>query len=177
MKNVIWPVAIGLALWKGLKITLQGFMRLEKLHLLIREEKYEIDHHRDEERQELLAIYEAKGFKGPILEEVVATLMADDNRLLQVMLEEELGVSFEILDHPVVSGAMSALGVMTAVGTTLLLNQFQYGLIGGILALVAIISLYETKKQKLPTFHHLVWSIASVLFVFAVSYFIHQRLG
>ena len=28
MKNVIWPVAIGLALWKGLKITLQGFIQM-----------------------------------------------------------------------------------------------------------------------------------------------------
>ena len=83
--KIMASIAIGFILWKGLKTALQGFMRLERMHFLVKEEKYEIEHHRDEEREELMAIYEAKGFKGPILEEVVATLMADDNRLLQVM--------------------------------------------------------------------------------------------
>lgn len=172
--KMLWPVAVGFALWKGLKITLQGFMRLQRLHILIKEEKYEIEHHRDEERQELMAIYEAKGFKGPILEEVVSTLMADDNRLLQVMLEEEMGVSFETLDHPIVSGFMATLGIVFAMIVSLGLNFMPLGLTLGSVIVVSSVAIYESKKQKIPVFTNLVWNIASLMFVFTISYFINQ---
>ncbi len=172
--KMVWPLAVGFALWRGLKITLQGFMRLERLHFLIKEEKYEIDHHRDEEREELMAIYEAKGFKGPLLEEVVATLMADDNRLLQVMLEEEMGVSFETLDHPAVIGFMATLGTLVSLALLNSLSYLPYGVIIGSLSVMILTSIYETKKQKLPSFQNLIWSIASLLFVFTIAYFINQ---
>lgn len=173
---ILWPFAIGFALWRGLKIALQGFMRLERLHFLIKEEKYEIENNREEEKQELLAIYEAKGFKGDLLQEVVATLMADDNRLLQVMLEEELGVSFETLDHPVMTGLMAFLGTIGAVLTTYGLSFIKYGpLIGGAI-FILIAAFYETRKQKLPSFTSMTWSLASITFVFFVSYFIGQLL-
>lgn len=173
---LLWPFAIGFALWRGLKLALQGFMRLERLHFLIKEEKYEIEHNREEEKQELLAIYEAKGFKGDLLQEVVSTLMADDNRLLQVMLEEELGISFETLDHPIITGLMAFLGTIGAVLTTYALSFIAYGpLIGGAI-FILIAAFYETRKQKLPTFSSVTWSLASITFVFFVSYFIGQLL-
>lgn len=172
----LWPFAIGFALWRGLKLALQGFMRLERLHYLIKEEKYEIEHNRDEEKQELMAIYEAKGFKGDLLNEVVATLMADDNRLLQVMLEEEMGVSFETLDHPVVTGFMAFLGTVCALTTTWGLSFIKYGpLIGGIV-FILLAAFYETRKQKLPSFTNITWSLASLSFVFFVAYFIGQLI-
>jgi hypothetical protein len=174
--HMIWPVAAGFILWKGLKMSLQGFNRLERLHFLVKEEKYEIEHHRDEERQELMAIYEAKGFKGPLLEEVVATLMADDNRLLQVMLEEEMGVSFETLDHPVVSGTMSSLGTLASLAFIMTLSLNPIAIVGGSMAMMALVAIYESKKQKLPYFHNLIWSQASLLFVFAAAHFIHKLL-
>lgn len=171
---MIWPVAIGFCLWKGLKITLQGFNRLERLHFLVKEEKYEIEHHRDEEREELMAIYEAKGFKGPILDEVVSTLMADDNRLLQVMLEEEMGVSFETLEHPVTTGLMSSLGGFCSLFVMLPLAKLPLGIIAGSCAVMIGVALYESKKQKLPYFHNLIWSLASLIFVFAIAHFVNQ---
>jgi len=170
-------IALGFALWKGLKMTLQGFMRLERLHFLVKEEKYEIEHHREEEKQELMAIYAAKGFKGPILDEVVATLMADDNRLLQVMLEEEMGISFETLDHPVVTGSMAFFGTLVSFGLVYALSFIPYGIwIGGVISMVAM-AVYETRKQKLPSFSHMIWSIASLLVVIFFAYFIHQLVG
>lgn len=172
--KLLWPFAIGFALWRGLKLSLQGFMRLERLHFLIKEEKYEIEHNRDEEREELMAIYEAKGFKGPLLEEVVSTLMADDNRLLQVMLEEEMGVSFESLDHPVTTGFMALSGTICALGTSYFLTFIPHGLFIGSAVFILLAAFYETKKQKLPRFTNLVWSLAALLFVFAVSYFVKK---
>jgi vacuolar iron transporter family protein len=174
--KILWPFAIGFALWRGLKLALQGFNRLERLHFLIKEEKYEIEHNREEEKQELLAIYEAKGFKGDLLNEVVATLMADDNRLLQVMLEEEMGVSFETLDHPVVTGFMAFLGTSSALFTLYALTFIKHGpIVGGIL-FILLAAFYEARKQKLPSFTTITWSLASVIFVFFVSYFVGQLI-
>jgi VIT1/CCC1 family predicted Fe2+/Mn2+ transporter len=170
--KMLWPLAISFALWRGLKTTLQGFTRLDRLHTLIEEEKYEIDHNRDEEKLELIAIYEAKGFKSPLLEEVVATLMADDNRLLQVMLEEEMGVSFETLDHPIVTGSMATLGALTALGLVTALHLIPHGVAVGGLILLGLCGFYEAKKQKLPPMIHLTWTLASLIFIFAIAYFI-----
>ena len=175
--HMLWPLAVGFALWRGLKLSLQGFMRLERLHFLIKEERHEIEHNREEEREELMAIYEAKGFKSPLLEEVVATLMADDNRLLQVMLEEEMGVSFETLDHPVVTGFMATLGTLCAMTAAYLLSFVPLGVLYGSGLFIMITAFYETKKQRLPKFVIVTWSIAALLFVFAVSYFINQIAG
>lgn len=172
--NMLWPIVLGFTLWRGLKMTLQGFMRLERLHFLVREEKYEIDHHRDEEREELMAIYATKGFKGAILEEVVATLMADDNRLLQVMLEEELGVSFEMLDHPVVSGLIASLGMLSAAFALIGLSHLPYGIIYGSLFLIMLAAFYEVKKQKLPSLSPLIWNLAALVFVFMCAHFMAQ---
>jgi VIT1/CCC1 family predicted Fe2+/Mn2+ transporter len=177
LSHRLWPLALGFTLYRGLKVTLQGFNRLERLHYLIKEEKYEIDHHREEERQELLAIYEAKGFKGTLLEEVVATLMADDNRLLQVMLEEELGVSFEVLDHPAVSGFMAISGMLAALFMIAALSLLPFGIYVGSFVLMGTIALYESKKQKLPSFNNVIWSLSSLLFVLVMAYFINKLVG
>ena len=56
------------------------------------EERFEIAHHRGQEKEELTELYALKGFKGELLDQVINVLMADDNRLLSVMLEEELGL-------------------------------------------------------------------------------------
>jgi hypothetical protein len=42
-----------------------------------------------------------------MLERIVDTLMADDDRLLKVMLEEELGIFLEQQSHPVVIGILT----------------------------------------------------------------------
>ena len=88
--------AVGWLIWKTGRSALLGWARLERLHRVIEEERYEIEHHRDQERQELKELYYAKGFEGKMLDDVIEVLMADDNRLLQVMLEEELGLSLEV---------------------------------------------------------------------------------
>jgi hypothetical protein len=100
--------------------------------------------------------------------------MADDNRLLQVMLEEEMGVSFETLDHPVVIGFMATLGTLVSLALLNSLSYLPYGVIIGSLSVMILTSIYESKKQKLPSFQNLIWGIASLLFVFTIAYFINQ---
>lgn len=54
-------------------------------------ELYEMAHVPEIERQEIREIYAAKGFKGKLLEEIVAHITNDDKLWLETMMREELG--------------------------------------------------------------------------------------
>lgn len=90
----------GWVLWKMGRSAWLAWFRLERLHRIVAQEKWEIDHHRQQERDELRVLYAAKGFEGKLLEDVLDVLMADGDRLLRVMVEEELGLSLESHEHP-----------------------------------------------------------------------------
>ena len=79
------------------------------------EEKYEIENNREQEREELTALYAAKGLQGQLLSDVIDVLMADNDRLLKVMLEEEMGLNVEIYEHPIKQGLGAFVGSMIAV--------------------------------------------------------------
>jgi hypothetical protein len=61
--------AAGYFFWKVGRSALLGWARLERLHRVIEEERWEIEHERPQERQELAALYEAKGLKGKLLDD------------------------------------------------------------------------------------------------------------
>jgi hypothetical protein len=107
-------IAIALSLWKAGRSAWLGWSRLERLHRVLAQEKWEIEHHRPQEREELSVLYQAKGFEGKLLEEVLDVLMADGNRLLKVMVEEELGLSLEAYDHPLTQGFGAFVGCLLA---------------------------------------------------------------
>jgi vacuolar iron transporter family protein len=102
---------IGWAFWKGMRSAWLAWSQLFRLHRIASEEKKEIESNRSQEREELLALYGAKGFQGPLLEKVVDVLMADQDRLLRVMLQEEMGFRLEEHTHPLVQGAFALFGV------------------------------------------------------------------
>jgi hypothetical protein len=110
--------------WKAGRSALLGYQRLERLHRVMEQERWEIEHHRDQEREELRELYKAKGFSGKLLDDVVDVLMADGDRLLKVMLEEELGLSLESQEHPLKQALGAALGVLTAGVLTLFAAKF-----------------------------------------------------
>ena len=134
--KILWTLglfSIGWFFWKVGRSSLLGWARLERLHRLIEQEQWEIEHHRAQEKEELTAMYKQKGLSGKLLEQVVEVLMADDNRLLRVMLEEELGLTLETYEHPLKQATGAGLGVIVA-----LLGALLGFFIGGFLGIVLV---------------------------------------
>lgn len=69
-------------------------------------EYWEVDHLPEKERKEIREIYEAKGFEGELLEQVVDVITADKDRWVDVMMKEELNMTRSD-KSPMAMGAMT----------------------------------------------------------------------
>ncbi len=138
------------------------------------EEKWEIENHREQEREELRQLYRAKGFDGKLLEDVLDVLMADGDRLLRVMLEEELGLSLEVHEHPLKQGLGAALGVLGAAVVSL--AGMSVSMPGGLLVasgLTIIFSTYLSSRfQQNRPIPAIVWNLGIAMICCAVVYFL-----
>ncbi|HUI29307.1 MAG TPA: VIT1/CCC1 transporter family protein [Candidatus Acidoferrales bacterium] len=67
-------------------------------------EEYELDNFPDVEQQEIREIYESKGFKGEILEKIISHITSDRKRWVDIMMNEELGLSLDPSTSPSKSG-------------------------------------------------------------------------
>ena len=170
---------IGWTFWKVGRSAILGYCRLERLHRLIEEERWEIEHHRPQEKEELKALYQAKGFSGKLLDEAVDVLMADDNRLLQVMLEEELGLSLESYEHPL----KQALGAFVGVLGASLLMAFGFFILpwwgptlcaGVLIAISAGTVAHLEKNKPLPS---IIWNVAAATLAALVTFYAAQLLN
>ncbi len=173
-------IALGLGwlAWKTGRSGWLGWARLERLHHLIEQEKYEIEHHRPQERDELVALYGAKGFEGKLLDNVVDVLMADQDRLLKVMLEEEMGLTLQAYEHPLKQCLGAAVGAFIAflVSIILFLLSPSYGmLIASILLLTAsaFVSAHYEKNRIIPA---VIWNLSIGALSYGVTYFVYQIL-
>lgn len=167
--------SIGWVVWKCGRSAWLGWSRLERLHRVLEQEKWEIEHNRAQERAELKVLYAAKGFEGKLLEDVLDVLMADGDRLLKVMVEEELGLSLNSQEHPLkqglgalIGGCLSALLLITIVYlVTSPLAIFLSGLT--IIGFCGFILAYKAKNRLISA---IVWNIAIGVLAFALVYFL-----
>lgn len=166
----------GFTLWKTGRSAYLGWSRLEKLHRLIEQEKYEIEHHQDQEREEVVALYAAKGFSGKLLEDVVDVLMADPDRLLLLMLEEELGLQLAAYEHPLKQalGALLGSGIVSlfSLAMLLLLPPFYTQLSLGVLLLLC--ACYGALLEKNKVISAAIWTLALVALSLGATYFLLQ---
>lgn len=175
---ILTIVGAALSLWKTGRGALLGWSRLERLHRVLQEERWEIEHHRDQERDELKALYSAKGFEGQLLEDVVDVLMADGDRLLRVMLEEELGLSLETHEHPLKQGLFAGLGAVLA-ATLCGLSQWLAPAWGPLVSTVLVVSggaalpAWYEKNQMIPA---VVWNLGVTALACGSVYFFLDSL-
>lgn len=181
MPDSFWTLfiaACGFFIWKVGRSALLGWARLERLHRLIEEERWEIEHDRKQEEDELKELYQAKGFSGQLLKDVVSTLSSDDNRLLRVMLEEEMGLTLEVYEHPLKQCVGAGIGVIFAALLCLL------GLFGGpwsmgasvgvVCACSAWIMAYLERNKAMEA---VIWNLAIVGFGLGAVYLLKRLIG
>lgn len=176
--NALVLFAIGWFVWKVIKSAWGAWARLERLHRILREEKHEIEKNRDQEQEELKALYALKGFKGRLLDEVVEVLMADDERLLRVMVEEEMGLNLSSFEHPLKQAIGAALGALVC-GLVILLGYGFFGFLAGeILSwiLMGILAYVTAHLQKNNPISAVIWNLGFASFVFAIVYFCRDWL-
>lgn len=170
--------ACGWLIWRTGRSALLGYSRLERMHRVIEEERWEIEHHRPQEKEELRALYQAKGFSGHLLDEAVEVLMADDNRLLQVMLQEELGFRIESEEHPL-KQAVGAFAGVFASGTLMVLALIFLPSVSAFIVAGSVIVFaagYAAKRQKNRVTPAIVWNLACALLAAGVSESLSQLL-
>ena len=167
-------VAAGWIVWKTARSAVMGWSRVERLHRLIEEERHEIEHHREQERYELTEMYRAKGLTGKLLDDVIDVLMADDNRLLRVMLEEELGLTLESYEHPLkqASGAFigSALAACLLLFGLWAIPSFGLPLLAALVVILSA-SIYA-KMERNKVWNAIVWNLSIAALSAGCVYFV-----
>lgn len=166
-------LAIGWLIWKGVRSFWISASRLERLHRVLKEERYEIENHRPQEREELSVLYQAKGFKGPLLEEVLDVLMADDERLLKIMMEEEMGLSLQNCEHPLKVAFSAALATLfVSIVQCLMLIWFpKWGILASSGLLISISGYMIAKLQKNDTTSAFIWNLGFAILIYGVLFF------
>ncbi len=78
----------------------------------------------DEEREEIREIYAAKGFAGPLLEDVVSTITANRDTWLATMMDEELHL--QPVDNRAILRTAVVIGIATLIGHLIPLVPFLF---------------------------------------------------
>ena len=168
---------IALCLWKTGRAAFLGWSRLNRLNQLIEEEHFEIKHSRENEQKELAELYHLKGFEPPLLDQVVQVLMADENRLLTVMLEEELVLRLEEYEHPLKQGFGAFSGVILSFIPLFIATYFSNIVFFiTVLALFLVATSISILPQKRSFISFNTWSISLGFLVLLVVYQLHILL-
>lgn len=171
-------IACGWLLWKAGRSAWLGWFRLERLHRILEQERFEIEHHRTQERDELRVLYAAKGFEGKLLEDVLDVLMADNDRLLRVMVEEELGLSLASHEHPLKQGLGAAFGVLISslLCITLFTLSPSLGLFFGAILTISLSSALSAYLAQNNAVAAVIWNLGIAALALGAVYFLLQLL-
>ena len=93
-------------------ISVQSSRELYQRELAV--ERAEIARYPEEERQELVEIYEARGLSNSVAQQMATHVMADAERALEVMAREELGIDPDELGGSAWTAATSSFALFVA---------------------------------------------------------------
>jgi hypothetical protein len=163
-------------LWKAGRSAWLGWFRLERLHRILEQERFEIEHHRIQERDELRVLYAAKGFEGKLLEDVLDVLMADNDRLLKIMVEEELGLSLASHEHPLKQGLGAAFGVFVSSLLCIILYLLipPFGLLIGAILAIGISSALSAYLAQNDIIAAIIWNLGIAALALGSMHFLLQ---
>jgi hypothetical protein len=164
--------SVGFSFWKFGRASFLAWSRLERLHRVASEEQQEIIHNRRQEKEELKALYAAKGFQGKLLDDVIDVLMADEDRALRVMLQEELGFRLEENEHPLIQGFGAWMGVILS-SLLVLFGYWMWGQAGAIAcsAISYMVSSYvSTHFEHNRVVSAVIWNIGIAFFVYCTVF-------
>lgn len=113
----------------------------EAYHYQVGVERHEIEQEPDEERIEVRRIYQAKGFRGSLLDAIVWHITADTERWLQVMVRDELGAPPDEGPAPWQSGLAVGLAFMAGALIPVLPFLFHLGSARVLAAVFSIVAL------------------------------------
>lgn len=164
--------------WKMGRAAWLSWSRLERLHRVMDEERREIEQNRSQEREELKALYHAKGFSGKLLDEVVDVLMADGDRALRVMLEEEMGFRLEENEHPLIQGLGAAAGALLAAVCLLLahITESSTVIVGTAVLIFGVSCFITASREHNKVIPATVWNLGIGLFAYLVAFYTMQLL-
>ncbi|MFZ0890706.1 MAG: VIT1/CCC1 transporter family protein [Candidatus Binataceae bacterium] len=115
---------LGGAVSMGLAALVSARSQIEFFQSEVARERDEIERWPEREREEIRAIYRAKGFTGALLDQIVAHVTGDPERWRNVMMREELGFSEESFDPPIRSGL--TVGLAYLVGALVPLSPYFF---------------------------------------------------
>jgi vacuolar iron transporter family protein len=140
---------LGGAVSMGLAAFISARSQIEFYHSEIARERDEIQRWPEREREEIRTIYRAKGFAGPLLDQIVEHITADPERWSGVMMREELGFSSDF-DPPVRSGAVVGLAYLAGAAVPVLPYAFLAPSEGGVIAsaLATVVVLFGVGALK-----------------------------
>lgn len=176
--GLFFVIACGWLLWKAGRSAWLGWFRLERLHRVLEQERFEIEHHRAQERDELRVLYAAKGFEGKLLEDVLDVLMADNDRLLKIMVEEELGLSLASHEHPLKQGLGAAFGVLVSslLCITLFMLTPSFGLLIGTIMAIGLSSALSAYLAQNNIVAAIIWNLSIAALALGSVHFLLQLL-
>ena len=111
---ILVSAGLGISIFLGIAKGLATRAQVRYYESELERERREIREDPEHEREEVRTLYAAKGFQEPLLTQIADTLCADDDRLLKVMMEEELGLFTRHVNHPLLVGLWNTAGAMIA---------------------------------------------------------------
>ncbi|MFQ5591621.1 MAG: VIT1/CCC1 transporter family protein, partial [Phycisphaerae bacterium] len=154
---LLLALALAFALLAGMSTGRSTHVRVQYYQAELDRERAEIRDSFAHECDEVRALYEAKGFTEPLLGQIVDTLTSDEDRLLRVMMEEELGLSVQHVNHPLLVGlgnfaAAGFAGAALALPVVWLSDDAARAwMLGGGAALMFILSLLTARATRRST--------------------------
>jgi VIT1/CCC1 family predicted Fe2+/Mn2+ transporter len=176
------PVVLGEVLAGGISMALGGYLSARTAKQILAQriatERYEVEHEPEEERAELVSIYQNKGFTGPLLQHVVNHPTANTERWHQAMVHDELGVVEDTHINPWLEGIQVGLafvlgGLIPTVPLLLSLPQAKWWAYG----LTALTALILGAVKARYTRQHPVWAGLEFLIVVTLGTLAGVGLG